>query len=111
VLPPVQSSAVSQTPAEPRQVVVESRRALAGHAFDAPVQFSTASQMPAAPRQVTVDAAKASVGHASLAPSQRSATSQTPATAARQTVAVPLFVSPGQLLPTPSQDSVGSQMP
>jgi hypothetical protein len=50
---PVQFSATSQGPAEPRQVLVEDAKPSAGHVFDDPSHISATSQMPAELRQTT----------------------------------------------------------
>ncbi len=74
---PVQLSAGSQTPADPRHSVPAATNVSAGQSLFTPSQDSATSQMPADGRHTSV--LFASAGHAGLTPSQLSTGSQTPA--------------------------------
>jgi hypothetical protein len=94
---PVQFSAVSHTPAEERQTVLDDATESPGHTDELPVQFSATSQTLTALRHTVLDDAKSSGGQALDAPVQFSATSQT-LTAPRHTVLDDANPSAGQLL-------------
>ena len=106
---PVQFSARSHSPAEPRQTAVEERKASPGQVTPVPVQCSATSQMPATARQVVVDDAKPSPGQLELVPVQVSVTSQMPAELRQTVPALPAGCV--QLLPVPSQTSVVQTLP
>src|SRR5436190_4303677 len=92
---PVQFSAMSQTPAEPRQVVALETKESAGHVSLTPLQLSAVSQMPADGRQGAV--LFASAGHAAVDPVQFSTRSQMPAEP-RHGVELEEKLSAGQVL-------------
>src|SRR5438445_131021 len=95
---PVQLSATSHWPAEPRQTVVEDLKASTQVSL-VPLQWSASSQAPPCevPVQVVVTNAKASAGQAPEMPVQLSATSHWPADV-RQTVLEGLKTSTHALL-------------
>jgi hypothetical protein len=84
VAEPLQTSATSHSPLEPRQVTDVGANALVGHEADVPLQVSATSQIPDAARQVLPDENEFA-GHDVEVPVQVSAESQTPE-ALRQTV-------------------------
>src|SRR2546426_1406844 len=73
---PVHVSATSQTPAAPRQVVLDETKASAGQAALDPVQVSATSQTPAEARHVVLDETKRAHGRTPVNPVHRTATSE-----------------------------------
>ena len=107
---PVQLSATSHWPVEPRQTVVGGLKASTQVSL-VPLQWSASSQTPPCevPVQVVVTNAKASAGQAPESPVQLSATSHWPAEP-RQTVLEGLKMST-QIFAVPLQWSASSHVP
>src|SRR5436309_447105 len=105
---PVQFSAGSHSPAEPRQTVVAGSKASAGQTVLVPVQLSSTSQSPAAGRQ-TAPALPAGCWQSALEPSHSSRLHGLPSSV--QVVPAGLLSSAGQLADVPVQFSAGSHSP
>src|SRR5207245_432140 len=104
-LVPVQCSAGSHSPAEPRQNVLDDLKASAGQTVLDPVQVSSTSQTPAAARH-TAPAFPAGCWQSLLLPSHSSLLHGLPSSV--HAVPAELFASAGQLAPLPVQCSAGS---
>ena len=90
-LTPVQASATSHTPIEPRHTVPAAVNPFAGHAALEPVQLSATSHKSATARHTVPDAVKPSAGHADPLPLHVSATSHMPDTGRHTVPAVTLL--------------------